>query len=78
MTGGLAFLGVAVVALVSRLMSGSADTIALSSFLPMVLVGASLFGVGALRLPSWARLRQRQMEEVAARLAGGKGTGEGQ
>jgi hypothetical protein len=32
-------------------------------------VGAGLFTFGALRVPGWARLRQRQMEDVAARLA---------
>jgi hypothetical protein len=27
-----------------------------------------MFGLGAIRLPGWARLRRRQMEGVAARL----------
>ncbi|MDH4351097.1 MAG: hypothetical protein OEW56_08120, partial [Gemmatimonadota bacterium] len=31
--------------------------------------GLGMFGIGALRLPGWARLRRRQMEGVAARLA---------
>jgi hypothetical protein len=31
-------------------------------------LGAMMFGVGALRLPGWARLRRRQMEEIAGRL----------
>jgi hypothetical protein len=31
--------------------------------------GLVLFGNGALRLPGWARLRGRQMEDVAAQLA---------
>jgi hypothetical protein len=33
-------------------------------------MGVGMFAVGAFRLPSWARERQRQMSEVAARLAG--------
>lgn len=32
-------------------------------------VGAGMFAVGALRLPSWARLRRQQMEDIAARLS---------
>ena len=28
-----------------------------------------MFGIGGFRLPGWARLRGRQMEEVAARVA---------
>lgn len=34
----------------------------------IALFGAALVGVGALRLPGWARVRRRQMEEVAERL----------
>jgi hypothetical protein len=33
------------------------------------LMGATMLASTALRLPSWARTRQRQMEEVAARIA---------
>lgn len=32
------------------------------------LFGVTLVGVGALRLPAWARLRRKQMEEIADRL----------
>ena len=31
--------------------------------------GAGMFANAALRLPRWARLRQRQMEAIAAELA---------
>jgi len=34
----------------------------------VTVAGALLMGIGALRLPGWARLRRRQMEEVAERL----------
>jgi hypothetical protein len=33
------------------------------------VLGAAMFGSSALQLPSWARTRQRQMDEVAARIA---------
>ncbi len=32
-------------------------------------MGIGMFGVGALRLPAWARERRRQMSEIAGRLA---------
>lgn len=46
---------------------GDAGSVAGIGF--MSAIGLGMFGVGALRLPSWARLRRRQMEAVAARLA---------
>ena len=33
------------------------------------ILGAAMFATSALRLPGWAATRQRQMEEIAARLA---------
>jgi hypothetical protein len=41
---------------------------ALSSVGTIALMGAGMFTIGALRLPSWARLRRQQMEEVVQRL----------
>ena len=41
-------------------------------------LGLGTFAMGALRLPAWARTRQRQMDGVAARLAltaSGEGSG---
>ncbi len=35
----------------------------------VAMLGAGAFVFGALRIPAWARLRGRQMEDVAARLA---------
>jgi hypothetical protein len=65
-SAGLASLGAAVLTLVS--VSG-----ALSHAVPGVailgLAGLGLIANGALRLPSWARLRARQMEELAAEAA---------
>lgn len=34
----------------------------------LVALGGVLFAAGALRLPGWARLRRRQMQEIAERL----------
>jgi hypothetical protein len=34
----------------------------------MATIGLGMFGLGALRLPGWARQRATQMDEVAARL----------
>lgn len=38
----------------------------------MLATGTGLFGMGAVQLPRWARLRRRQMEGVAARVALGE------
>jgi hypothetical protein len=58
-TGGLGMVGVAAVTAVL----GGGDALGFLGAL-----GAMMFGVGALRLPGWARLRRRQMEEIAGRL----------
>jgi hypothetical protein len=70
MVVGLAVLGVATVTLIAAtLRGGVAATDLLSSQGLLALLGAGMFGLGALRLPGWARLRRRQMEDVAARIA---------
>ena len=35
------------------------------------LAGLAMFAIGALRIPGWAKERQRQMEDIANRLAEG-------
>jgi hypothetical protein len=35
----------------------------------LVLMGGAMFGVGAAMIPAWARERQRQMREIAERVA---------
>jgi hypothetical protein len=68
MNAGLAGIGVAaVVFLVSQL--GGWDPGTIRGVTLLASLGAGIFGVGALRLPGWARLRRRQMEGVASRLA---------
>jgi hypothetical protein len=68
--GGLAMLGVATTMLISAAFrAGGVDAGMLASQGFLVAMGAGMFGIGALRLPSWARLRRQQMEDVAARIA---------
>jgi hypothetical protein len=70
MTGGLGMLGIAAATLVAvAAATGLGDAGSLAGVGFLSLVGAGMFGIGALRLPGWARLRRRQMEGVAARLA---------
>jgi hypothetical protein len=41
----------------------------LSSMVFTATAGIAMLAVGALQLPSWARTRSKQMEEIAGRLA---------
>jgi hypothetical protein len=70
MMAGIGFAGVSVAAWIGAMIAGIAGqpgkVLDVGTF---ALIGATLFGLGALRLPGWARLRRRQMEEVAERLA---------
>jgi hypothetical protein len=71
MTGGLGMLGVAAATLVVLAAAGghgNADTGA--GFL--AVIGLGMFGIGALRLPGWARRRKTQIDQVLARLRGGR------
>jgi hypothetical protein len=71
-TGGLAMLGVAAVGFIGAAARGGfPDAGAISSMGFMAMMGTAMFGLGALRLPGWARTRRRQMEEIAARLSAG-------
>jgi hypothetical protein len=68
MTIGLAFVTLAGVTLLAKWATGGlADVV--SGMVMLGAMGLVSFGIGALRLPGWARLRARQMEGVAARLA---------
>lgn len=69
MTAGLAMLGFAAVSLLTLAGDASAGAV-WAGAAPLAALGMGAFGLGALRLPAWARLRRRQMEEVAARVAG--------
>jgi hypothetical protein len=49
--------------------TGFSDPGSMTTFGLLGAMGASMFAVGALRVPKWARLRQQQMETIAERLA---------
>lgn len=72
MSAGLGFLGVAGAALAASMLAPGSMANAWSMALSFALLGLGMFGMGALRLPGWARQRQKQMEAVAARLAVGR------
>jgi hypothetical protein len=69
--GGLGMLGFATGALILAALRGIIGDDVGFIFSQGVLAagGAAMFGIGALRLPGWARLRRRQMEDVTARIA---------
>jgi hypothetical protein len=66
--GGLVMLGVAATGFFGAF-AGLGDAAGMSVLAAM---GAGMFGAGAVRLPSWARQRRQQMEEIAGRLTGDK------
>lgn len=66
MSVGLGFLGTAVAMFGVAAITGSgADPGAVNV---LSLMGLGFFGAGAVRLPGWARLRQRQMDGVVERV----------
>ena len=68
--GGLAIVTFAAVSVVAAALQGALGDVGfVTSQALLAAGGTAMFGVGALRLPRWARLRRRQMEEVAARIA---------
>lgn len=55
------------VAALAAVVAGQTEAAGLA--VQLLAMGAGLIGVGAFRLRGWARLRRRQMEEIAARIA---------
>lgn len=55
-------------ALVMKVLGEGAQPDLLAKVGILLATGVGMFAVGALRLPSWARLRKQQMEDVASRL----------
>jgi len=43
----------------------------LPSMISIAITGVAMFAFGALPLPRWARLRQKQMDELAEKLTAG-------
>jgi hypothetical protein len=67
-TGGLFSVGVSAAAYVAMALRGVGDAGNMTGLAFLSLIGVMMFGAGALRLPGWARLRRKQMEEIAERL----------
>ena len=67
--GGLAMAGMGAIGLAVALLTGGAAEAGTASMMGMLLaMGSALIGVGAIRLPGWARRRQEQMSGIAERL----------
>jgi len=68
---GFGVLGVAAIVAVSGAIWGTLGD-AMSGIALMAAAGVGMIVSGALRLPRWARLRERQMEALAARITSSK------
>ena len=68
MTGGLVVIAIAAAQMVAAALVGDVGS-AIESQGIMAMIGAGMFGLGAVRLPGWARIRRRQMEALSARIA---------
>jgi hypothetical protein len=67
--GGLTVFGFGAASFIAPALRGSISDVDIwSSMFFLGMSGLAMLGVGALRLPGWARTRQRQMEEIAGRL----------
>jgi hypothetical protein len=67
---GLGMFGVSTAGLIAVTMQAATATGGTLTYLSLFAgMGIGMFGFGALRLPSWARERRRQMSEIAGRLA---------
>lgn len=67
MSGGLVTLGVAAVTALAAVV-GVANQHYLTWAVEMAAIAAGQFAIGAIRVPGWARLRRKQMEEISGRL----------
>src|SRR5262245_37863705 len=69
MAGGLAMLGMSLTGLTVAVLRGATGDVGmLAAMATLGVMGATMLGTAIVGLPKWARLRQQQMEEVAARL----------
>jgi hypothetical protein len=65
---GLGMMGVSAVGAISTMLVNSISFGDFAQMLTIALTGAGVFAIGALPLPRWAKLRQRQMDELAEKL----------
>jgi hypothetical protein len=70
MRTGKVMIGIAAVTAIAAVFGGP-SVAQLSWAGEMVFIAAALLGFGAIRVPSWAQLRRKQMEEIAGRLTRG-------
>ena len=69
LAGGLGIFGAGAAGAIAAVVQGAVgDPGMLAAMGAMGVGGATMFATSAFRLPGWAQTRQRQMEEVAARL----------
>lgn len=67
--GGLGMFGFAAAAAITAAARGGVNDFGMLAALgTLAIMGAGMLGIGGFRLPGWARLRRRQMEEVVARV----------
>jgi hypothetical protein len=67
MTLGLGMLGIAGATSIAAMLAGAGSEVITVSQLG--LIGAAMFAMGAVPVPGWARLRRKQMEELAGRIS---------
>jgi hypothetical protein len=65
---GLVLVGAAGATFLANLVSGGADWSVLSGVGFLMTGGLGIFGIGAGRVPSWAKTRASQMESIASRV----------
>lgn len=69
MMAGLGMAGISGAITLASALTGAADVAnVLGEMMPLLVIGAGMFGLGAVRLPGWARRRQQQMDQIAAQL----------
>jgi hypothetical protein len=65
--GGIGIVVATVLSAAFKTMGGDADVGMLAGLSSMTVLGLGMIAAGTLRLPSWAKTRKRQMEEIAGR-----------
>lgn len=69
MMAGLGMVGVSSATVLAAVLTRAVELgNAIGPVAPLALIGAGLFGLGAARLPGWARRRRQEMDGIAARL----------
>jgi len=69
MTAGVTMFGIGAALLAGTAISGGLGAEVLREVGVLAMMGLGAFGAGALQVPRWARLRRRQMDELAGQLA---------